>query len=658
MKLSGFKRSKGHNRRLWPLLLLLVAVIVPTVSMLWFMLAAIDNERIAVQQRLIGAYRAQLIGVKAQLAAQLQQFAGELDRRFAGESCATVFASVVRAGEADSVICVDAEARYPHAPGVAEIRTTTDVQGWDEASRLERRGRFEPAAQEFARIAERSADVHVAARALQAQARCLSKDSRPAEAIRVLGGKLAQARYRSATDSRERLIAPSAQLLALQLIEEPESESFRAGVAVLHERLADYGEPVMPSSQRRFLMSELRRIAPDTPPFDTRAAEDLAAEFLESAEDVGTTSGLTPAGPAGLWQLVSPSARIIALHTDASLRDRLMDTVARTNLSAGATADLLLPGVDAGAARVLVPFAVDEPLPGWSLALHLDEQALVDAATGRQITVYVWTGVLVILLIVAATALIAGAIQRQMRVTQLKNDLLATVSHELKTPLASMRLLVETLLDGRDDDPQRVREYLELIGKENDRLLRLVDNFLSFSRMERKNHEFEREEITAAEVARSAASALGERSDAPGCHLDVEIASDLPRIYADPDAMVTAILNLLDNAYKYSGEQKHIALRAYAEGDEVCFAVQDNGIGLSARARSKIFEHFYQVDQSLSRHGSGCGLGLSIVRLIVEAHDGTVDVDSQPGKGSTFTIRIPAAGAGDEADAREQVLVG
>jgi len=130
MKLRGFKRNSGHNRRF------------PTVSMLWFMLAAIDNERIAVQQRLIGAYRAQLIGVKAQLAAQLQQSAVELDRRFADASCTTVFAIVVRAGEADSVICVDAEAPYPYAPGVAEIQTSTDVQGWDEAARLERRGQF------------------------------------------------------------------------------------------------------------------------------------------------------------------------------------------------------------------------------------------------------------------------------------------------------------------------------------------------------------------------------------------------------------------------------------------------------------------------------------------------------------------------------------
>jgi len=657
MRLRAFKRGSANGRRLWPILLLLAAVIVPTVSMLWFMLAAIDNERIAVRQRLISAYRAQLIGVKAQLGARLQWSAGELDRRFADESCAMVFATAVRGGEADSVICTDASARYPCPAEAPAVPAVTRVEGWDEASRFERRSEFDAAARAFANIAADSPNVHVAARALQAQARCLSKSSRIDAAIEVLSGKLALPRYRSAKDPRGRLIAPSAQLLALQLIAGPEQETFQTGAAALRERLRDYGDPVMPAPQRRFLMSELLRIAPDTPPFDTQAAEDLAAEFLDSGGPVGAASELTHADSAGVWQLVSPSARIVTLHTDTALQERLMETVAKTDLSAGVTADLLPPGVDPGTAQVLVAFAADEPLPGWRLALHLDEQALVDAAAGRRITVYIWTGVLVIVLIFAATGLIAGAIQRQLRVTQLKNDLLATVSHELKTPLASMRLLVETLLDGRDDDPRRVREYLELIRKENDRVFRLVDNFLSFSRLERNKQEFDRVEITAAEVVQSAAAALGDRSNASGCRLDVEIDSGLPRILADPDAMVTAILNLLDNAYKYSGDRKQITLRAYAEGNEICFAVRDNGIGLSARARSKIFERFYQVDQSLSRRAGGCGLGLSIVRLIVEAHGGTVEVDSRPGKGSTFTIRIPAVGESDEVDERQEAMV-
>ncbi len=106
---------------------------------------------------------------------------------------------------------------------------------------------------------------------------------------------------------------------------------------------------------------------------------------------------------------------------------------------------------------------------------------------------------------------------------------------------------------------------------------------------------------------------------------------------------MTVLINLLDNAYKYSDEERHIVLRSYRENGHVCFAVRDNGIGLSGRVAGKIFDRFYQVDQSLSRPGSGCGLGLSIVKFIVSAHGGSVNVDSRPGEGSTFTVRLPAA---------------
>jgi signal transduction histidine kinase len=114
-------------------------------------------------------------------------------------------------------------------------------------------------------------------------------------------------------------------------------------------------------------------------------------------------------------------------------------------------------------------------------------------------------------------------------------------------------------------------------------------------------------------------------------------------VFADAAALTTAVLNLLDNAYKYSGQQKLVTLRAYADDGQVCFEVADNGIGLSARAARKVFRRFYQVDQRLSREGGGVGLGLSIVKYIVTAHGGTVRVTSRPGQGSTFTIAIPHA---------------
>ena len=119
------------------------------------------------------------------------------------------------------------------------------------------------------------------------------------------------------------------------------------------------------------------------------------------------------------------------------------------------------------------------------------------------------------------------------------------------------------------------------------------------------------------------------------------MAAELPEIVADPDAMVTAVVNLLDNAWKYSGDHKTICLSAKGENGHVTFSVRDNGIGLTPRETKRVFKRFYQVDQRLSRSAGGCGLGLSIVNFIVAAHHGEVRVDSEPGKGSTFSIDVP-----------------
>ncbi len=230
-----------------------------------------------------------------------------------------------------------------------------------------------------------------------------------------------------------------------------------------------------------------------------------------------------------------------------------------------------------------------------------------------------------------------------MALTQLRNDLVANVTHELKTPLSSMRLLVDTLLNSQPLNEQTAREYLQLIAQENLRLSRLIDNFLTFSRMERNKYAFGFKEVPAADIVEGAVAAVRERFNVPGCHFQTEANGDLPPVLADADAMVTAVVNLLDNAYKYSGDEKQITLRAAALNGSVLFSVQDNGIGLSPRDTRRIFKRFFQVDQRLSRSRGGCGLGLSIVKFIVTAHHGNVRVESQPGRGSTFTISLPGA---------------
>jgi signal transduction histidine kinase len=284
-------------------------------------------------------------------------------------------------------------------------------------------------------------------------------------------------------------------------------------------------------------------------------------------------------------------------------------------------------------------------MPDWHMSLYLDDPALFATAASRQNAVYLWTGTAGVLAIVAFSMAIAAYLGRQIRLTRLKNDLIATVSHELKTPLASMRVLVDTLREGRYKDAQQVGKYFELIAKENERLSHLIDNFLTFSRMERNKQAFEFVPLDINEVAQAAADAVRDRFAPPQSQLDVDLAEGLPKVRADHDGMVTAILNLVDNAWKYSGDHKLVKIRTYATGFRVFVQVSDNGVGMSRRAAGRIFDKFYQVDQTLSRRAGGCGLGLSIVKFIIDAHGGTIHVQSQPGKGSTFTLQLQAADA-------------
>ncbi len=247
-------------------------------------------------------------------------------------------------------------------------------------------------------------------------------------------------------------------------------------------------------------------------------------------------------------------------------------------------------------------------------------------------------------MVLTLLSLIAAAfIGRQMKLARLKNDLIANVTHELKTPLASMRVLVDTLIDGRLPEESQRREYLEMIAKENIRLSRLIDNFLTYSRIERSKIAFVMEDADPADIAADAAEALQERLASPNCHFESKIAPDLPPINADRDAMVSALLNLLDNALKYSGDEKEISLRVFGQGGKVRFEVADNGVGLSRGELKRIFDRFYQADLKLSRQAGGCGLGLGIVKFIAESHGGSIHATSRAKEGSVFTIEIPAA---------------
>jgi signal transduction histidine kinase len=278
-------------------------------------------------------------------------------------------------------------------------------------------------------------------------------------------------------------------------------------------------------------------------------------------------------------------------------------------------------------------------LPGWQLSISIvDPRLMEDAARGRMAS-YFWAGYLVIGAMAITGLFVGQSFRKQMRLARLKTDLVAAVSHELKTPLSSMRLLVDSLLADPEFDGKKTREYLQLVAGENLRLTRLVENFLTFSRIERNRQRFEFERIQPADIVASAAGVMRERL----IDFTVDIEPGLPAIHADPDALLTALVNLLDNAWKYTRSEKRIFLRATREAGQVVFAVEDNGIGIAAREQKRIFRRFYQVDARLARETGGCGLGLTIVESIARAHGGSVRVASQVGAGSTFSVCLPAA---------------
>jgi signal transduction histidine kinase len=254
-----------------------------------------------------------------------------------------------------------------------------------------------------------------------------------------------------------------------------------------------------------------------------------------------------------------------------------------------------------------------------------------------------WIGGAAIVAIGAIAGVAGLTVSRQLRLHELKSTAVATVAHELRTPLASMRMLVDTLREGRCREEGQRREYLDLIARENERLCRLTENFLTLSRLDHGRQRIEIAPVEVRPLLEEVLRPLRARLAAPGCHFTCDAPDALPPVAADRDALHTILTNLLDNAWKYTGEQKRIALRVSREGDCVVFAVSDDGVGLTGEECRAVFAPFYQADRKLSRTQGGCGLGLSIVQRLVAQLGGRIRVQGEPGRGSTFTVALPAA---------------
>ena len=245
------------------------------------------------------------------------------------------------------------------------------------------------------------------------------------------------------------------------------------------------------------------------------------------------------------------------------------------------------------------------------------------------------------LMLAAGLYLVYSNVRRELHLARLKSDFVANVSHELKTPLALIRLFAETLELGRVPSEEKAHQYYRVINKESHRLTQLINNILDFSRIEAGRKEYRFAPTDVARVVREVIESYRFQIEQQGFELKVDVDEDLPHVPADEEALGQAIINLVNNAIKYSRESKTIHIEVRREGSKVLVTVKDTGIGIPRSEQKKIFEKFFRGEDSLVHETKGSGLGLSLVRHIMEAHGGSVEVDSTPGKGSTFTLVLP-----------------
>ena len=240
------------------------------------------------------------------------------------------------------------------------------------------------------------------------------------------------------------------------------------------------------------------------------------------------------------------------------------------------------------------------------------------------------------------------SVSQEMALARLKSDFVANVSHALRTPLALIRLYAETLEMGRLTNPEKPQEYYRIIREESERLSALINNILDFSRIEAGKKEYDFHETNLAELVKSTLDAYRYQIEQNGFDFQARIADDLPPVRVDREAIARSLLNLVNNAVKYSSNEKFLSVNLYRTNGAVKIEVIDHGIGIPKGEQGKIFEKFYRAGDPLVHNTKGSGLGLSLVRHIVQAHGGEVSVESAPGKGSKFTIALPIAASGQE----------
>ena len=332
--------------------------------------------------------------------------------------------------------------------------------------------------------------------------------------------------------------------------------------------------------------------------------------------------------------------------------NQLAMTVFATNEDQDPGGKSLVASTGWGEGKPEVTRNLDDVFRGLTLGIKFQGTS-AEAIAGRWIQQgFIILGALSLLMI-GGLVLTYRSVSKEMALARLKSDFVSNVSHELRTPLSLIQLYAETLELGRITTQEKKEEYYRIIRKESERLGKLITNILDFSRIEAGRKEYDLRETDIAELVRNTLDTYRYQIEKSGFEFETSIETNIPTMKLDREAIARALLNLVNNAIKYSADEKFLKVKLYRTNGSVKLEVVDRGIGIARRDQAKIFEKFYRTCDPLVHDTKGSGLGLSLVRHITHAHGGEVEVESAPGKGSRFTLSLPLAA---EADREANVI--
>ncbi|MCH2206747.1 MAG: HAMP domain-containing histidine kinase [Lentisphaerales bacterium] len=540
---------------------------------------------------------------------------------------------------ADSVIIHDKKGKMTF-PVTFDEKASLSFLFSNELQNIIIRSKEQPAAQtakeylELSRVTEKPTEVAIA---LIEAARAYEEAGQKVNALEICSKLMFIDKFKNVRDTKNNLILLEAKFIFLKL-EPKRSHKFTEVLADLVFMLSSYDAPQITTEQRLNLSQKITSTFPDIF-LPLSKAEKIALDLIKHTPNPDRRNILLKTKLKNYWQY-TVNGRVTLIYSEDTLQEQLLSTLELAEIPDKTIISLVPP--DEKNTDSIVSTEAAYRMPGWRLSLNFIDPLHLKGLIDERVKIYRMTSSLIIGFSLLMGLILLRDMKKKVQLADLKNNLVANVTHELKTPLASSRILLDTLLLHENIPKQKLQDYIRHLSTENNRLCNLVEHFLAFSKLDKNQYTFQIKTTSLDELIDYLEEAINGRFVKERRRIDIECIEENVFLNADIQALVTVLLNLIENALKFSDETEKVKLNIEKRDlNKLSFTVSDKGIGIPPKQLNQIFLRFFQTDSRLSKEQGGCGLGLSIVKTVLDAHQTKVAVSSKLNKGSQFSFQLP-----------------